>query len=398
MDPVVREADATPLLWAKAEDGDYHPLLGHMLDAAAVAEAVWTGGLNLRMQRRIASGLGLGGEDAGAWVPFIAGLHDLGKACQAFQSKVPLLATRLRERGVPWGALAQGPRHGLVTAATLAEALGAGELGAATPDPQTAGSLGQVLGAHHGLFPTAADVDRARSDLARAERGSTAWRRMRGELVRRLAARCGVMGAAAPWIDPFAPDNPSAILLAGLTVIADWIASNPEYFPFRPALTDQDEYWASARKQAEQALSRLGWGAWRPPMEARAFAELFPHLADHPRPVQTRAADLEPAASPPRLVIIEVPMGEGKTEAAMLLQDRWAALLRQRGAYFALPTMATSNQMFTRVERFPTPVGMNRSHALTRAGRTCAPHARGDGPIGHTPNVSLTPCSPRPWG
>ncbi len=45
-------------------------------------------------------------------------------------------------------------------------------------------------------------------------------------------------------------------------------------------------------------------------------------------------------------------MGEGKTEAAMYLADRFAARLGQRGCYFALPTQATSNQMFTRVREF----------------------------------------------
>ena len=36
----------------------------------------------------------------------------------------------------------------------------------------------------------------------------------------------------------------------------------------------------------------------------------------------------------------------------MYLADRWAVALGQRGCYFALPTMATSNQMFSRVKEF----------------------------------------------
>ena len=53
----------------------------------------------------------------------------------------------------------------------------------------------------------------------------------------------------------------------------------------------------------------------------------------------------------PSLVLIESPMGEGKTEAALYLADRHLAT-GGRGAYVALPTQATSNQMFGRVRDF----------------------------------------------
>ena len=45
-------------------------------------------------------------------------------------------------------------------------------------------------------------------------------------------------------------------------------------------------------------------------------------------------------------------MGEGKTEAAVYLADRWAASSGQDGHYFALPTQATSNQMFGRIREY----------------------------------------------
>jgi CRISPR-associated endonuclease/helicase Cas3 len=45
-------------------------------------------------------------------------------------------------------------------------------------------------------------------------------------------------------------------------------------------------------------------------------------------------------------------MGEGKTEAAIYLADRWGARPGQRGCYFALPTQATSDQMYRRVWEF----------------------------------------------
>ena len=45
-------------------------------------------------------------------------------------------------------------------------------------------------------------------------------------------------------------------------------------------------------------------------------------------------------------------MGEGKTEAAMYIADCWTVTLGHKGTYFALPTQATSNQMFGRVREY----------------------------------------------
>ena len=47
---------------------------------------------------------------------------------------------------------------------------------------------------------------------------------------------------------------------------------------------------------------------------------------------------------------------------------------------------------------FPTPVGMVRPSATSRAGSTCFPHARGDGPFAWKFDSILTEFSPRPWG
>lgn len=50
---------------------------------------------------------------------------------------------------------------------------------------------------------------------------------------------------------------------------------------------------------------------------------------------------------PPGLVIIEAPMGEGKTEAAWILAEKWRKH-DYHGMYMALPTMATSDSLFSR--------------------------------------------------
>jgi CRISPR-associated endonuclease/helicase Cas3 len=149
------------------------------------------------------------------------------------------------------------------------------------------------------------------------------------------------------------------MLLAGLVSVADWIGSNSNYFPCLVKDFNQlpqilaDQYYKDAQHNAHRALSELHWLNWPLPDNARSFPELFPMLKDLPlRAVQQAALEVAESLTKPGLVIIEAPMGEGKTEAAMYLADHWNAHLKQRGIYFALPTQATSNQMFSRVHKF----------------------------------------------
>jgi CRISPR-associated endonuclease/helicase Cas3 len=151
------------------------------------------------------------------------------------------------------------------------------------------------------------------------------------------------------------------MILAGLTTVADWIGSNQAFFP--PAgnrsnhLDDSPErvrrYVEDAQSQAGAALERLGWLRTgedlgdRPP-----FEELFRYLPlGEVRPLQAAADRSAASLDKPGLVLIESPMGEGKTEAALCLADAWERRGGQ-GLYVALPTMATSNGMFGRLKTF----------------------------------------------
>ena len=60
--------------------------------------------------------------------------------------------------------------------------------------------------------------------------------------------------------------------------------------------------------------------------------------------LQQAAAELAPGIAHPAPILIEAPMGEGKTEAALLLAENLSSEAQLRGLYFALPTQTTSNQ------------------------------------------------------
>jgi CRISPR-associated endonuclease/helicase Cas3 len=83
----MREWDTHLLLfWGKTthdrqnHPSAYHPLIGHMIDIAAVALKIWLSVLLPGFQRKIASSIGENNELGGRYIAWIAGLHDLGKA------------------------------------------------------------------------------------------------------------------------------------------------------------------------------------------------------------------------------------------------------------------------------------------------------------------------------
>jgi hypothetical protein len=108
------------------------------------------------------------------------------------------------------------------------------------------------------------------------------------------------------------------------------LGSNADYFPFAEKNLNLPEYAATARERANKALETLGRLGWRPRPGFVEMRELFPTIKVL-RPLLQTAAGIAEHLTEPGLVILEAPMGEGKTEAAVHLADRWAVAPGQRG-------------------------------------------------------------------
>jgi len=326
-----------PYLWAKAgnSEGQFHPLICHLLDVGAVAKAMLARSVPLSVQRR----LGTIGSDA--FLAASCALHDLGKASPAFQAKRAELAKSVEENGLPVGrpANSEAAPHGLVTLWTLPRLLEDRKA-----SYRTARELAAVLAAHHGLFPTDFQALTPYRELAGTnDKGTTAWDACRGQLVTEILA---ALGADVPCGEI---GTDAAVLLAGLCSIADWIGSNTSWFPYAQAdrYIDTSDYLRAAHDRASRAIDELHWNVWAP--RQATFSELFQTT---PRPLQLEAEAIANALEGQALVIVEAPMGEGKTEAALLIAQALAAKAGYGGFYFALPTQATANQMLSRLKAF----------------------------------------------
>ena len=335
------------LFWAKKKQGEhgeiYHPLLFHTFDVGIVARELWKTGLHKAIRRFFVTELGLSEPETIAWLSFLIALHDTGKASPAFIRLDQKAQEALKQRGFSFSSRVVNKKcpHGVITACVLADLLQT--VSRDDNFPRMFGrALGIAVGGHHGTFSGGGEAKPR-------QRGEGKWEDARKGLVEELARLFRVPLASLP---NYSQNQAFYVLLAGLTCVADWIGSNEEHFCYAPPGTTPEQYESLAQKRAREAVTAVGWANWKPPASVATFAELFPSIQS-PWPCQNQADTLAPQLTgSASLVLIEAPMGEGKTEAAMFLADYWAAKLQQQGCYFALPTQATSNQMFGRVIRF----------------------------------------------
>lgn len=344
--------------WGKANpdypgEQTWHPLTYHMLDVAAVAAAWWDACPALR-GRFLAAFPNMSEQALRAWGLFFVALHDLGKADIRFQLKAPeALATA-------WRMIVKGDDHeipqqeissfdhghaGIAWAAQEYEAwLGTRDLDHAIWS-RWDNWLVAVTG-HHGDFPkpgleglNAIEADHALIDHDRAARHAlvAAFENM-------FLQPAGLNLQALPP----ACSLPARALLAGFCASCDWLGSNTDEFEYRAPGTALADYLRERLERIESSRILVRYGLLSPVQDYAGLPALL-GSGEAPRGVQT-LIDTLPAT--PGLTLIEAPTGSGKTEAALAHAWRLLAAGVADSIVFALPTQATANAMFERVETF----------------------------------------------
>lgn len=310
-------------LWAKSAVsgavGCGYPLLPHLLDVAAVAR---------ELLELVPCPVPLPCSEA--WLSALVGCHDLGKATPGFQAKLP---------GATAAVAGAPDRHDASTVPLLTQ-----QLVRRGVDQPTAWLLANAVGAHHGHRVNPVDLN-----AAGRWRFTPHWLAAHDQL---FAGVINATGADQLPALPTDPANRSAFLqwLMGLTSVADWIGSSEaicreDRLPSWSA--DGLAWFASSRELARQALVAIGLaGAGLKQHACGAEALTLALDGRSPRPLQVAVAEvIDQLGDEMGLVVIEAPMGEGKTEAGF-------ALGRGRGLYLAMPTQATANALFGRVAQF----------------------------------------------
>lgn len=322
--------------WGKAAEGgaSWHPAAYHLLDVAAVAEALLASRPDLaRRAEAVLPGLTRA-------LPLVCALHDLGKLTEAFQRQIPDLMARL------WGDVEETDfrflPHGELGALVWNECGGVWRALSAQTGAWDKAVWSELLlpaFGHHGWPPAARDHEHAAEDSLRDG--------VEDDVVALTTDLAALLLPEPP------PGNPDVVaarragwLVAGLVILADWVGSNTRWFPFRGPDLDLADYWRVTRDQAAAAVAEAGLDAPRPRLFA-GFADLT-GLRATPSPLQRLCLDL-PLTDGPQVIVIEDRTGSGKTEAALVLAARLLERGQGGGIFVGLPTQATANAMFARL-------------------------------------------------
>lgn len=353
--------------WGKADPaiGGHHLAVFHCLDVAAMASALLARSRTL--QSRFATVLGVSTEQLTPTLCCLIALHDFGKLDWRFQVKAVDQAERLNPQ---WkGLKSDGYDHGAEGYRQFLELLKSQESTFAQLLGRESLPLLRAVCGHHGTLPLARRAQQRTVQVGKNQLTS-ADKSARIEWLADVVELFKARGAALPWKGEVT--QVGVELLAGFCSVCDWLGSqvrseSAAYFTYCEAPRPHPEYFEAAKQIAMRMLDEVPIAGATP--SGATFSDLFAGF--QPRDIQLVSEALT-LAEGPTLVVIEARMGSGKTEAALSLASRLMARGDASGVYVALPTMATSNGMFARIQPLATKlfrgeVNLRLAHGRARA-------------------------------
>lgn len=350
-------------------DGMWLPVWRHMLDCGLVMQRLFRQWIPESVRCMLQDGLTE--EEMEQFAVLAALLHDIGKLTPVFSSKLLPLIPELQERLSACGLSIQ-PYESMIDPGNSPHALA----GAAWLRMVTRGcpySLASVIAAHHGKPATANQAvlldgdDYPYANHLYGKQGAKSaqgivWDEMRRSWLDYALSCCSYKSLEnVPEIS-----RRAQMVLTGLLIVADWIASNTAYFPLLPE--DETPGLAVEEARADLAMKALALPfpleCDIPPLNANDFAERFGFA---PRPLQQVVLDIAHQCVEPGLMIIEAQMGVGKTEAALTAAEHFAQKCGAGGIFFALPTQATANGIFPRLMSWAEPLSDEYQQAVKLA-------------------------------
>lgn len=353
--------DPAAALWAKKEEQEsrfcWLPLAVHLDDTMHVARWLWNQWISDGQRKFCMESMSIPDEETAAnLAAFLGAIHDLGKATPAFQTKKgyhnsPDLDALLLEKLERSGFAGISSLH--LISPEISHHTIAGEY-LLRHQFQIKDDLGSIVGGHHGkpvddsLMVDNQAAYSANYYQSEDENSETAkkWKQAQTEVFQWALCASGFEESdELPELS-----LPAQVIYSGILIMADWIASNSLYFP----LVDLDE--DTVEDSGDRY--RRGISLWQMDRTIQADYDLplekrFQHrFGFPPRDFQKVVCQTVDQIAEPGILILEAPMGLGKTEAALAATEALLDKSGSGGMFFGLPTQATSNGMFGRVRQW----------------------------------------------
>src|SRR5690625_2510630 len=342
--------------WAKAprtELGErqlWLPLATHLTDTERTLALLWDNWAGPGPRAVVEQDVG-DAELARQIAVLAAGLHDIGKLSRAFAGQVPHMREHMEAHGYRWHDAADPTDARRLPHSTVGHVLVRDLLTEHGASARSADAFSVIIGGHHGVPPTQRELNDV-SDSGWMV-GDDDWDEARSALVQHILTDLD-LHATVSKAGQIVLSDASQMLLTGLVITADWIASNDRQFPLVPMPAQVDE---SSLLRATRAWRRLALPPpWQPTDEAliedptqllrSRFAGTEAYRANT---MQRLAVEAAREMQTPGLLIIEALMGTGKTEASLLAAEVLAWKFGRSGVFYGLPTRATADAMFDRV-------------------------------------------------
>ena len=348
-------------LWAKKEEKDglvyWLPLTVHLEDTGRIMGLLWEHWMSEGQKRTIADDTDIGKQIA----IFIGAIHDIGKASPAFQLKKGFanskdLDKELTEKLVRAGFIDIDSPDLLSSPEKTPHGL-AGEviLSVLSDRFKKENDIGSIVGGHHGRpidnkSMISEVLSSYKKNLFQSENEDSdiykKWVSVHTEILNNALKSSSFKRCE----DIPILSQPAQAMLLGLLTMADWIASNTYFFPLIGIFDDTD---IDMDKRCEHGFTKWRYSnqsdMWVPEVYADCKDLFKERFGFEPRDVQSIFAQTISDAKNPGLVILEAPMGLGKTEAALVGAEELAVKSGRSGLFFGLPTQATSNGIFPRI-------------------------------------------------
>ncbi|HKM32709.1 MAG TPA: CRISPR-associated helicase Cas3', partial [Oscillospiraceae bacterium] len=303
---------------------------------------------------------------------FLAFNHDIGKVTDLFQGKIiidkPILNTRLEHYGLKIAEeQKQEPEktpHALAGEVILRHFN--------VPE-----SVACVVGAHHGMPSSLVNMSKIGMsvrdqslDLAGKDAccqlnyyGNLANKQQWQDMWKNWLGVSLVESGYKSVKDLPKLSKMAQILLSGLIIMADWIASNTKLFPLLELddLGDKDVYPSRVEKAWEQLNFPPSWNPVQDSYSAMRFRQQFNFNANS---VQATVLQAVSESNSPGIYILEAPMGCGKTEAALAASEILASKYNKTGVFFGLPTQATANGIYARFKKWCESQSEDENHSI----------------------------------